>query len=382
MVTRETDAGSSVGLNGSNSHNSLAEHLAQHGFKVEQVTLTGAHLKDTGAFIDSLVATPPGAMVLDLAPASEQGWEIVKRIKEHPAIQDIPVLFYALMGDDHEEGPAGTVLEMDYLTKPVGADSLVRALKRHGLLSAPVAGGQTILIVDDEPGILDLHARMVQSELPGCRVVTARDGQEGLEVMRRENPDLVLLDLMMPELDGFGVLKAMQTEEMLRNIPVIVLSGQVLTRREMARLNQGVAAVLGKGLFTSDEILARIETALARNKRMGGEVQRLVQQAMAFIHEHYQSPISRADVANHLSINEQYLSRCFNKELGIGPMVYLSRYRIQRARRLLEAGNMSITQVAMEVGMSSQSYFSRVFQEEMGVTPSQYQRGVRAEKAS
>ena len=105
---------------------------------------------------------------------------------------------------------------------------------------------------------------------------------------------------------------------------------------------------------------------------------RLVQQAMAFIHEHYKEPISRADVANQPNINEQYLSRCFNKELGVGPMVYLSRYRIQRARRLLELGGLSITQVAMDVGMSSQSYFSRVFQEEMGVTPSQYQRGVRS----
>jgi signal transduction histidine kinase/DNA-binding LacI/PurR family transcriptional regulator/DNA-binding response OmpR family regulator len=351
---------------------SLANHLAGHGFRVEE-----AHLNDAQDFIDTLVAAPPGAMVLDLAPASEQGWEIVKRIKEHPATQDIPVLFYALMQDEEGDTVSGTVLEMDYLTKPVGADHLVRALKRHGLLNSSVPGGRTILIVDDEPGILDLHARLVQTELPACRVVTARNGQEGLEKMRVEQPDLVLLDLMMPELDGFGVLKTMQTEELLRNIPVIVLSGQVLTRREMLRLNQGVAAVLGKGLFTGEEIVTRIESALTRSKRMGGEVQRLVQQAMAFIHEHYKEPISRADVANHLSINEQYLSRCFNKELGIGPMVYLSRYRIQRARRLLEMGNLSITQVAMEVGMSSQSYFSRVFQEELGITPSAYQRGVR-----
>jgi YesN/AraC family two-component response regulator len=272
---------------------------------------------------------------------------------------------------------AGAVLEMDYLTKPVGADDLVKALRRHGLHASKEAKEQTILIVDDEPGILDLHVRMVRSELPNCRVVTARDGYEGLEQMRNEQPNLVLLDLMMPELDGFGVLKTMQTEEMLRNIPVIVLSGQVLTRRDMARLNQGVAAVLSKGLFNTHEIVTRIETALVRNKRLGGEVQRLVQQAMAYLHEHYKDPISRTDVAKHLCINEQYLSRCFNKEVGIGPMVYLSRYRIQMARRLLEAGSLSITQVAMEVGMSSQSYFSRVFQEEMGVTPSAYQRGMR-----
>jgi signal transduction histidine kinase/CheY-like chemotaxis protein len=165
---------------------SLAQHLTYHGFSVEEVHFNdAAQLADTSDFIDALVASPPGAMVLDLAPASEQGWEIIKRIKEHPAIQDIPVLFYALMADEGEEGPAGMVLEMDYLTKPVGAENLVRALKLHGLLSAPVEGGRTILIVDDEPGILDLHARLVQAELPACRVVTARDGSGGPgEVMR------------------------------------------------------------------------------------------------------------------------------------------------------------------------------------------------------
>jgi AraC-like DNA-binding protein len=145
----------------------------------------------------------------------------------------------------------------------------------------------------------------------------------------------------------------------------------------MAWLNHGVAAVLNKGMFRSQEIMSKITGVLSRSRRLGSEAQRLVQQAIAFIHEHYNEPISRADIANFLSINEQYLSRCFNKEMGIGPMVYLSRYRIQRAKRLLETGNLSITQVAMEIGMSSQSYFSRVFQEETGVTPSAYQRGMR-----
>jgi YesN/AraC family two-component response regulator len=195
--------------------------------------------------------------------------------------------------------------------------------------------------------------------------------------MRHTLPDLVLLDLMMPEMDGFSVLRAMQEEQVLRNIPVIILSARVLTRREMESLNQGVAAVLGKGLFSAKETIARIECALARNKRLGSESQRLVHHGMAYIHEHFQEPLSRGDIANHLCVNEQYLSRCFNKEIGIGPMAYLSRYRIQQAKHLLESGTMSITLVALEVGFSSQSYFSRIFQQETGITPKDYQNGVR-----
>ncbi len=346
----------------------LSDHLSGHGFQVQELAL-----QDTPDLIGNLMSAPPGAIVLDFAPASEQGWEVVKRVKDNPNTQDIPVLFYSLLQNEQ----TGSLLEMDYLSKPVGASELVQALTRHGLGKARHGEKHTILIIDDERDVLDLHARIVRAELPHCAILTARNGVEGMHIMHHKAPDLVLLDLMMPELDGFGVLKAMQAEDALRNVPVIVLSGQALTRSDMERLNQGVATVLSKGVFRSSEIMARIENALARNKRLGGEAQRLVQQAIAYIHENYKEPISRADIASHLCMNEQYLSRCFNKEMGIGPMVYLSRYRIGRAKRLLEAGSLSITQVAMEVGMSSQSYFSRVFQEETGVTPSAYQRGAR-----
>jgi YesN/AraC family two-component response regulator len=249
-------------------------------------------------------------------------------------------------------------------------------LERHGI-NGNRKNTKSILIIDDEPGMLDLHARMIQSSLPDCQVLTAQNGVSGLQVMRNELPDLVLLDLMMPELDGFGVLKVMQEEQMLRSIPVIILSAQVLTCREIDRLNQRVASVLAKGLFSTKETIKRIESALSRNKRLGSESQRLVHHGMAYIHEHFREPISRADIANHLSVNEQYLSRCFNKEVGIGPMAYLSRYRIQQAKRLLEIGTMSITQLALEVGFSSQSYFSRIFQQETGITPTDYQNGSR-----
>ncbi len=129
--------------------------------------------------------------------------------------------------------------------------------------------------------------------------------------MRSQKPDLVLLDLMMPEIDGFTVLNRMQEEQMLRNIPVIILTAQSLTEKEMLKLNQGVTAVLGKGIFSQAEMMERVEVILSRSKRLGSESQRLVQRAMAFIHEQYPQSIARADIANHLNVNEQYLSRSF-----------------------------------------------------------------------
>jgi signal transduction histidine kinase/DNA-binding LacI/PurR family transcriptional regulator/DNA-binding response OmpR family regulator len=346
----------------------LSVFLKQRGFIIEEMSLA-----ENADLLQDILASPPGAVVLDLAPAAEQGWEIMRELKHNHSTQDIPVLFFSLL----VEQDAGGVVDMEYLVKPIGVEQLVEALKRHGLLDARQHATYTILIIDDEPGILDMHSRLVQTKLPACRVLTARDGKQGLELMREFLPDLVLLDLMMPVMDGFAVLKALQSEQMLRNIPVIVLSGQTLTEVELSRLNQGVAAVLGKGLFTRQEILERIEKTLSRSQRLGSEAQRLVHQAMAFIHANYQESIARHDIAAHLCINEQYLSRCFSREVGIGPMTYLSRYRIGQARQLLERSSLSITQVALEVGFSSQSYFSRLFQQEVGVTPSAYQRGER-----
>ncbi len=346
----------------------LVSQLNEHGF-----TLQVMRLDPQDIYLNNLLSSPPGAVILDLAPASEHGWQIIKQLKENPKTQDIPVLFYSLVSDQE----TGSVIEFDYLPKPVNTETLLNTLERYGLKGTPGSKTFTVLIIDDEPGILDLHATMIRSQVKNCQVLTAQNGKEGLEIMRSQRPDLVLLDLMMPEFDGFTVLNRMQEEQLLRNIPVIILTAQSLTEKEMSKLNQGVTAVLGKGLFSQVEMMERVETILARSRRLRSESQRLVQRAMAFIHEQYPQPIARADIANHLNVNEQYLSRCFKNEIGIGPMTYLSRFRIECAKRLLESGNLSITQTALAVGLSSQSYFSRIFQRETGISPSDYRKGIR-----
>ncbi len=343
----------------------LLEHLRSQGFDAEI-----QQMLPLPKLIEQFIANPPGAVVLDVAPASEIGWDLVKSLKENPLTQDVLVLFYSLMA----EKDTGSLVEADYLVKPLGAEQLVQVLNRYGIRSETNESDIVVLVVDDDPGILALHAKIVEEGIPTARVVTAHDGKQGLTMMRQEHPDLVLLDLMMPELDGFGVLKLMQADPVLRNIPVIILTAQVLTKDEMSLLNQGVASVLAKGVFSREEIYTRVETAISRSQRIGSEAQRLVRMAMGYIHEHFKESISRTDIATSLCVNEQYLSRCFNKEIGIGPMAYLGRFRIEQAKRLLIHGGVTITQIALDVGFSSQSYFSRIFQQETGFTPSAFMR--------
>jgi AraC-like DNA-binding protein len=181
---------------------------------------------------------------------------------------------------------------------------------------------------------------------------------------------------MMPEVDGFAVLEAMQQEgEIIRNIPVVVLSGQALTEDDMSRLKGGVSAILRKGLFNVDETLVHLEQALARKSKLGGQMQRLVRQAMGYVHENYAESISRDEIATHVGVSSDHLTRCFRQELGLTPIAYLSRYRVNQAKTMLTEGKQSVAEIAMAVGFADSNYFSRVFRREVGVSPLAYRRG-------
>jgi signal transduction histidine kinase/AraC-like DNA-binding protein/DNA-binding LytR/AlgR family response regulator len=349
----------------------LQAHLTRRGFDV-----TALSFENHPDWLNQITATSPGAVVLDLQPAEERGWELIKRLKQNPATQDTPVVFYTLS----ETQDRGAMLALDYLVKPARGSDLTRALDRHGLSKAGTSQ-PTILIVDDDSCILDLHARVVTGHVPGSRVLKARNGREALGLMEQTVPDLLLLDLMMPEVDGFGVLEGMRQHERLRGVPVIVLTAQILTGPDMARLQQGVVAVLGKGLFSSDEVLAQVEATLARNKRLGSEAQRAVRQVMAYIHEHYAEPLTRAELAQHVGLSERHLNRCFHDEMGMPTKTYLNRYRVRQAKRLLADHHQSVVEVALAVGFSSSTYFGRVFREETGLSPSAYRHDARLPEA-
>ena len=350
--------------NESGSGERLRDHLIRKGLEVDMVSID----QNDDWLPSQLEKSVPGAVVLDMAIVPTQGWNILRMLKENPATRTIPLLFYSLTKDK------GAMLELDYLTKPVNTAELARALEYQKLTGDEKKKEKVFLIVDDDPATLEMHVRIVQSQLGAHQVLRARNGREALEVMREQRPDLVLLDLMMPELDGFGVLEAMREKDGTRDIPVIVLTGQILTEKEMARLNRGVATVLGKGLFSVEETLAHIDAALARKRKLGGETQRLVRRAMAYIHEHYAEPISREDLAHYLGMSSDYLTLCFRNEVGMTFVAYLNRYRVNQAKLLLSESHKNVKEVAIAVGFSDSGYFTRVFRRQVGVTPDSYRR--------
>jgi signal transduction histidine kinase/AraC-like DNA-binding protein/ABC-type sugar transport system substrate-binding protein len=347
---------------------SIVAHLQAQGFSVVVQQIEGANewRKPT----DKGDINSPAAILIDSHLVMNAGWQILKNLRDDAQIAGVPILLYSLTSEGHE----GALLELELGSKPLSGPLLEQMLSRSMDVQRPP---QTVLIVDDNPDILDLHSRIVRQALPGCRINTASNGRLAIQSLEQIRPDLVLLDLMMPELDGFGVLEAMRANETTRTIPVIVLTARALNETDMQRLSHGVISVLEKGVFSAAETLAHISSAIARTGRAGTAAQRLVRRAIAYIHENYAETLTREQMATHLAVSENYLTNCFQKEMGISPLTFLNRFRIKEACKLLEEGNQTITAVALAVGFNDLTYFARVFHREMGVSPSEYRRGVR-----
>jgi AraC-like DNA-binding protein len=327
-----------------------------------------ALLADTGNWQAILGSVSPDLIIIDVTNQSGLDWRALRTIKENDQTRDIPTLLYASAENK------GSLLRFDYLTKPVDVDDFTRALDQYWDSTILDHQSRKILVVDDDPNTLDLYARIVQSHSPINKVRLASNGEQAMQILQKESIDLVLLDLQMPKMDGFSVLNAMRNDKRTSRIPVIIITGTILTKEDMDRLNQGVSVILQKGIFDMSETIQHIEATLQNKQKLSTETQYLVRQAMAFIHDNYNRPLSREDIAQHVNVSKDYLTYCFRQELKTTPIRYIQRYRINLAKPILKNSQKSITEIAMEVGFNDSGYFSRLFHREVGISPDQFRQ--------
>jgi YesN/AraC family two-component response regulator len=185
-------------------------------------------------------------------------------------------------------------------------------------------------------------------------------------------PSLVILDLVMPELDGFAVLERMRADERTRAVPVVVISGQPLDHGDIRRLDHALVTLHSKGVLEAEETAAALHSALEARGRLGRQTSLAVKRAVAHIQRHYSSDLSLQQIAAAVGVSRNYLTQIFQHELGLSPWEYLSRYRIMQAKLLLQSAPTSIAGVAVRVGFEDASYFSRVFRKYVGCTPQTY----------
>ncbi|WP_332824048.1 response regulator [Ramlibacter sp.] len=229
----------------------IAAQLRAEGFKVMRAATAEEGLVRAARHRPQLIT-------LDIFLPAMDGWEFMRQLNADPRLADTPVVIITV-SQDLARGLALGARRI--LQKPFAREELVAALA--GLLEArPDGTPARVLVVDDNVKAVDLVAQALQGE--GYRVMRAYAGAEAIEVARSARPDLMILDLMMPEVDGFEVARVLRGSEDTARIPILVLTAKDLTAEDHARLNGNVSAILKKASFGTSELLAELRRALPK----------------------------------------------------------------------------------------------------------------------
>jgi CheY-like chemotaxis protein/anti-sigma regulatory factor (Ser/Thr protein kinase) len=188
----------------------------------------------------------PDAITLDVMMPGMDGWAVLSALKADPDVADIPVVMLTIVDDKNLGYALGAA---DYLTKPIDRERLVAVLRKY-------RRDLPVLVVDDDAVLRQLLRRMLEPE--GYAVVEAENGRVALERLREVSPSVILLDLMMPEMDGFEFAAEFRRHEAWRAIPIVVITARDLSREDHERLNGYVQKILQKGANGRDQLLAEV----------------------------------------------------------------------------------------------------------------------------
>jgi signal transduction histidine kinase/CheY-like chemotaxis protein len=203
----------------------------------------------------------PAAITLDVLMPGMDGWEVLGELKADPRTRDIPVIMVT-MTDDRNLGYALGATE--FLTKPVGRDALVALLDRYATGSEQ----RHALVVDDKAENREVLRRVLESE--GWRVSEAENGQLALEEVESEPPSLILLDLMMPVMDGFDFVHEMRRREVASDIPIVVVTAKDVTAEDRRRLSGGVVGLIERGGLDQDSLIELLREQVAASRARDG----------------------------------------------------------------------------------------------------------------
>jgi CheY-like chemotaxis protein/two-component sensor histidine kinase len=234
----------------------ISDHLKAEGFSV--VTAVGG--LEGLKFAKEL---RPTAITLDVMMPDLDGWSVLAALRQDPELAEIPVIMITIV-DEHRRGIA--LGAAGYLTKPIDRERLHRLIRRFRASARPTR----VLLIEDDA--VQRERMLGWLEPPQWIVREAANGREALNLVQEAKPDVILLDLMMPEMDGFAVVAALQKEAGWRDIPVIVITSLDLDAKDRERLNSGVQSVLVKEKFRPEDLVERIRRLVhskpARANRM------------------------------------------------------------------------------------------------------------------
>jgi PAS domain S-box-containing protein len=216
------------------------------------------HAPTAEAALAIAVQQPLSLITLDIMLPTMDGWEFLSRIKQVSALSCIPVVIISIVADRNKGFALGAAAVMQ---KPISRKELYDSLVELGLL--PLALGETlkVLVVDDDFRAVELIAARINDL--ASTVLRAYGGQEAIETAKRELPDLIVLDLMMPEVNGFDVVMALREGAATAHIPIMVVTAKRITAEDRAKLNGFVATIMEKAEFDGARFTAEVRRAMS-----------------------------------------------------------------------------------------------------------------------
>ena len=230
----------------------LGRHLEHGGFRFEVAHNGAEALRMTTELM-------PMAVILDILLPEIDGWEVLTRLKENPTTRNIPVVIVSVVDNPALGRALGAI---DYFVKPVDGKALLSRLGQFTFTAKSKGADVRVLVVDDEPANIERVVSLL--EPAGFTVLQAGGGQEGIDIARAEKPNLVLLDLMMPGVNGFDVVEALRSDEDTRTIPIMVLTAKTLSEDDKRALNGNVAAIFERNSTAGAELTEWLRAIAAR----------------------------------------------------------------------------------------------------------------------
>ncbi len=239
--------------------NLLRMLLEGNGFRVARAATAELGLK-------LAASEKPAVITLDILLPGMSGWEFLERIKRDPALTDIPVVIETILSDIQRGLSLGAA---SVLQKPIRREELDRALNAIGF---KIGKGKpaTVLVVDDDPMAVQLLGTYLDSG--GYHVLRAYGGRDGIDMAQRLHPDLLVLDLMMPEVSGFDVVEALKDSPLTATIPIVVVTAKQISAADRAALSGHVQRVMEKTEFSPEHFLNEVKRAVgARLPQRAGQ---------------------------------------------------------------------------------------------------------------
>ncbi len=202
----------------------------------------------------------PDAITLDVLMPEMDGWAVLSALKDDPELADIPVIMVTIMDQRSIGFSLGA---SDYVNKPVDRGQLLAILNRH----CPSAAAQRVLVVEDDAATRETIRRVLEKN--DWTVVEAENGLVGLERLAEATPDVILLDLMMPEMDGFEFVSKLRQSDAWQKIPVIVITAKTLTAEDRERLSGQVERLIQKADHNLESLLASLDEMLPKQPAPG-----------------------------------------------------------------------------------------------------------------